>query len=114
PDPLRRDRRTARRPARLRRRSLRRRAPAGGARGVNPRRGLLLAAGIAVVVLLALAIAAAVLMQPRQLARIALGSLGNALGLELAFEGDARYRLRGTPLLEVRDVVVREPGAREP
>lgn len=81
---------------------------------MNPRRGLLLAAGIAVVVLLALAIAAAVLMQPRQLARIALGSLGNALGLELAFEGDARYRLRGTPLLEVRDVVVREPGAREP
>src|SRR5690554_3905672 len=53
-------------------------------------------------------------MQPRQLARIALGSVGGALGLEIAFEGDARYRLRGTPLLEVRDVAMRQPGAAEP
>ncbi|GHD67539.1 hypothetical protein GCM10007164_07710 [Luteimonas padinae] len=78
------------------------------------RRGLALAAGIAVVVLLLVALAAAILMQPRQLARIALGSVGDALGLDIDFEGEARYRLRGSPLLEVRDVVVRAPGAGAP
>lgn len=78
------------------------------------RRGLALAAGIAVIVLLLVALAAAILMQPRQLARIALGSVGDALGLGIGFEGEARYRLRGTPLLEVRDVVVRAPGAGAP
>ncbi|HEY4530644.1 MAG TPA: hypothetical protein VIG97_10015 [Luteimonas sp.] len=81
---------------------------------MSPRRGLALAAGIAVVVLLVAVLGAVMLMQPRQLARIALGSVGNALGLEIAFEGDARYRLRGTPLLEVRDVTMRQPGASEP
>ena len=81
---------------------------------MTPRRGLALAAGIAVFVLLVALVAAAMLMQPRQLARIALGSVGNALGLEIGFEGDARYRLRGTPLLEVRDVTMRQPGATEP
>ncbi|MBJ6984168.1 hypothetical protein [Luteimonas sp. MC1750] len=78
------------------------------------RRGLALAAGIAVVVLLLVALAAAVLMQPRQLARIALGSVGDALGLDIGFEGEVRYRLRGTPLLEVHDVVARAPGGGEP
>lgn len=81
---------------------------------MRPRRGLALAAGIAVTVLLVAVLGAVVLMQPRQLARIALGSVGGALGLEIAFEGDARYRLRGTPLLEVRDVAMRQPGAAEP
>ena len=54
------------------------------------RRGLALAASIAVVVLLVVALAAAILMQPRQLARIALGSVGDALGLDIDFEGEAR------------------------
>lgn len=78
------------------------------------RRGLALAAGIAVVVLLLVALGAAMLMQPRQLAGIALGSVGDALGLDIDFKGEARYRLRGTPLLEVHDVVARAPGGGEP
>lgn len=78
------------------------------------RRGLALAAGIAVVVLLLVALAAAVILQPRQLARIALGSVGDSLGLDIGFAGEARYRLRGTPLLEVHDVVARAPGGGEP
>lgn len=78
------------------------------------RRGLALAAGIAAVVLLLAALAAAVLMQPQRLARLVLGSAGEGLGLQIDFDGEARYRLRGTPMLEVRDVVVRRPGDGEP
>lgn len=78
------------------------------------RRGLALAAGIAVVLLLLAALAAALLMQPRPLARLVLGSVGQSLGLEISFEGDARYRLRGTPMLEVHDVTLRAPGGGAP
>lgn len=77
---------------------------------MRPRRGRLLAAGALAALLLA-ALAATVLMQPERLARLVLGGIGDGLGLDIGFEGGARYRLRGTPLLEVRDVVVRRPGA---
>ncbi|MGY1457369.1 hypothetical protein ACW5F0_01785 [Luteimonas sp. A534] len=78
------------------------------------RRGLALAAGVAAVVLLLAMLAAAVLMQPQRLARLVLDGVGNGLGLEIDFEGDTRYRLRGTPMLEVHDVVVRDRGDGEP
>ena len=74
------------------------------------RRGLALAAGAVAIVLLLAAIAAAVLMQPQRLARLVLGGVGANLGLKIGFEGEARYRLRGTPMLEVRDVGVRRAG----
>jgi len=77
---------------------------------VRRRRGLLLAAGIFAVLLLLAALAAGLLMQPQRLARLVLGSLGDGLGLEIRFEGDARYRLRGSPMLEVHGVEVRNPG----
>ena len=77
------------------------------------RRGLALAAAIAGIVLLAV-LASVVLMQPQRLARLVLGGVGDGIGLDLAFEGDARYRLRGTPMLEVRGLVVRRPGDAAP
>lgn len=77
---------------------------------MKPRRGLALAARITAVLLLVLALAAAILMQPDRLARIVLGAVGDAAGLDIAFSGEARYRLRGTPLLEVHDLSVRVPG----
>ncbi|GGK07699.1 hypothetical protein [Luteimonas terricola] len=78
------------------------------------RRGLVLAAGAVAIVLLLAALAAAMLMQPQRLARLVLGSVGDGLRLEIDFEGEARYRLRGTPMLEVHDVVARRPGDDEP
>lgn len=78
------------------------------------RRGLALAAGIAALVLLLVALAAAIVMQPRRLARLVLGGVGDGLGLDISFDGAARYRLRGTPMLEVHDIAVRRPGDGEP
>lgn len=78
------------------------------------RRGLALVAGVAAVIVLLALLAATVLMQPQRLARLVLGSVGEGLGLAIDFEGDARYRLRGTPMLEVHDVMVRRPGDAEP
>lgn len=81
---------------------------------MKPRRGLALAAGIASIALLLLLLAAAVVMQPQRLARLVLGGVGDGLGLDISFEGEARYRLRGTPMLEVHAVAVRRPGEAEP
>ena len=54
------------------------------------------------------------LAQPRNLASTALGLAGDALGLEITVEGEADYRLRGTPQLVVRGLSAREPGAAQP
>lgn len=54
------------------------------------------------------------LLQPQRLAPALLDMAGNALGLEIAASGIGEYRLRGTPQLIVRGVVVREPGAATP
>lgn len=49
--------------------------------------------------------------RPPQFARLVTGALGRSLGLEISASGTSGYRLRGTPVLVLRDVVVREPGA---
>ncbi len=54
------------------------------------------------------------LLQPHRLAPALLDMAGNALGLEITASGVGEYRLRGTPQLIVRGVVVREPGAATP
>lgn len=81
---------------------------------MNPRRGRTLAVRAAAGLLLLLALAAVFVMQPGRLARLVLGTVGDGLGLEIGFSGDARYRLRGTPLLEVHELSVRAPGDPEP
>ncbi len=69
-----------------------------------------------VVLGLALALAAALFWasRPAQVSALALSQAGRALGLEIRASGASAYRLRGVPMLEVRDVSVREPGAAQP
>ncbi|MDN5780966.1 MAG: hypothetical protein L0H23_02915, partial [Luteimonas sp.] len=81
-------------------------------RTMRKRTTLLLAS--AIVLLLALALAVQLLLQPRRVAGFVLDTLGKSLGLEITATGTSEYRLRGTPLLVVRDVAVREPGAKAP
>lgn len=72
----------------------------------------LLVAGIALLLLLATAVH--LLLQPQRVAGFVLGALGDALGLEITATGSSEYHLRGTPVLVVHDVVAREPGAATP
>ncbi|GAB3388042.1 AsmA family protein [Lysobacter fragariae] len=51
------------------------------------------------------------LSQPQRVAAIVMNQAGSALGLEITARGQAEYRLRGTPMLVLRDVSAREPGA---
>jgi len=82
---------------------------APGAR--RPRRLAWLVASLVVLALIALAVA--FLSRPPRATRLLLGAVGNVLGLQItAASGD--YRLRGTPMLDVRSVVAREPGAAQP
>jgi hypothetical protein len=53
------------------------------------------------------------LSRPRSVAAIVTRQVGSALGLEVHAEGIAEYRLRGTPMLVLREVRVREPGAKD-
>src|SRR5690606_4515926 len=64
--------------------------------------------------LLLLALALHLLLQPQRVAGFVLNALGDALGLEITAAGSSEYNLRGTPVLVVRDVVAREPGAATP
>lgn len=76
------------------------------------RPALLLGAGVVALLLLALLLR--LLLQPERVTGFVLDSLGDALGLEISASGSSEYRLRGTPMLVVRDVVAREPGAATP
>ncbi|QCW27146.1 hypothetical protein FE772_17390 [Lysobacter enzymogenes] len=49
--------------------------------------------------------------RPSQVGWIVLSQAGRALGLEISAGGASEYRLRGTPMLEVRDLVARVPAA---
>lgn len=51
--------------------------------------------------------------RPNRVASLLLGRVGAALGLEIS-AGVAEYHVRGTPMLMLRDVVAREPGATIP
>jgi hypothetical protein len=64
--------------------------------------------------LLLLAVALHLLLQPQRVTGFVLNALGDALDLEITATGSSEYHLRGTPVLVVRDVVAREPGAATP
>ncbi|KRB02299.1 hypothetical protein [Lysobacter sp. Root690] len=74
------------------------------------RRKLLIVAALLLLALIALRWVS----RPSQVSWIVLGQAGKALGLEITASGASEYRLRGTPMLEVRDLVAREPGAATP
>ena len=79
-----------------------------------PRRRWARTAGAIAVLLLLLALALRVALQPEHVTGLVLGQLGKALGLEITANGPGEYRLVGSPVLVVRDVVAREPGAKTP
>lgn len=68
---------------------------------------------IAVLVLLGL-FALRWFAQPDRVAAMLLSQAGNALGLEITASGASEYRLLGTPMIAVRDVVAKQPGAPAP
>ena len=63
---------------------------------------------------IALLIAGRWLSRPQSVAAIVTSRLGASLGLEIKAAGTAQYQLRGTPMLVLRDVTVREPKAAKP
>lgn len=77
------------------------------------RRRARIALGVALA-LLALGLALRFALQPQRATGLLLARAGTSLGLEIAAAGRAEYRLRGTPQLVLREVVVREPGAATP
>lgn len=76
------------------------------------RRRIALAALIIALALFALALHW--VSRPDRVAGLILAQAGNALGLEITAGGASEYRLRGTPMLSIRDVVARLPGASVP
>ncbi|MDI9240696.1 hypothetical protein QLQ15_17470 [Lysobacter sp. LF1] len=52
--------------------------------------------------------------RPDRVAGLILSQVGKALGLEITASGASEYRLRGVPMLTIRDVVARQPGAATP
>ncbi|MDQ3617419.1 MAG: hypothetical protein M3374_01610 [Pseudomonadota bacterium] len=64
--------------------------------------------------LLVLALSLRWVSQPSQVAGLILDQVGDALGLEITAGGASEYRLRGTPMIVLRDVIARQPGANTP
>lgn len=86
-------------------------APRAGASKDRRARRVLLSGAIAVGVALLLWLALHALLQPQRASRFLLERIGSSLGLDIRATGVAEYRLRGTPMLVLRDLSVREPGA---
>jgi hypothetical protein len=63
-------------------------------------------------VAIALLVALLWLSRPQKVAAIITARVGAALGLEISAGGTSEYRLRGSPMLVLRDVTVREPGVK--
>lgn len=76
---------------------------------MSRRRAIALGAIAALFLLLALSLRW--VAQPERVAGLVLGELGQALGLEITSSGSSQYRLRGRPMLLVRDLDVRQAGA---
>lgn len=51
--------------------------------------------------------------RPSRVSALVMSQLGSALGLEISATGASEYRLRGGPRLVLRDVVARQPGAKD-
>jgi hypothetical protein len=86
-------------------------APRAGASQDRRARRMLVFGAVAVGVVLLSWLALHALLQPQRASRFLLDRIGSSLGLEIHATGVAEYRLRGTPMLLLRDLSVREPGA---
>lgn len=78
----------------------------------TPRRRWLRRIVVLVCVLLGLSVLVRWLLQPEQLVPLILDRSGKALGLDISADRSAEVRLRGEPQLVVRNLIVREPGAK--
>ncbi len=78
--------------------------------GIRGRTWLIAIAILVVIALLALRW----LAQPDRVAGMLLSRAGAALGLEITASGASEYRLLGTPMIAVRDVVAKQPGVSAP
>ncbi|KIQ97185.1 hypothetical protein TI01_1382 [Lysobacter sp. A03] len=61
--------------------------------------------------LLALASSIGWISRPARLSGLVLDQVGTSLGLQITASGTSEYRLRGTPMLTVRGLDVRQPGS---
>ncbi len=86
-------------------------APRAGASRDRRARRMLVFGAVAVGVALLSWLALHALLQPQRASRFLLERIGGSLGLEIHATGVAEYRLRGTPMLLLRDLSVRESGA---
>lgn len=68
----------------------------------------------AITLLAALAMAIGWVSRPARLTALILDRVGSALDLQITATGPSEYRLRGTPMLTVRGLDVRQPGADTP
>ena len=75
------------------------------------RRGGRIVAIIVLVLLLALASSIGWISRPARLSGLVLDQVGTSLGLQITASGTSEYRLRGTPMLTVRGLDVRQPGS---
>jgi len=69
---------------------------------------------VLVIALALLAFALHWVSRPDRVARLILAQAGRALNLEITSSGASEYRLRGTPMLTIREVVARKPGEATP
>jgi hypothetical protein len=69
---------------------------------------------VLVILAILLALSARWIAQPDRIAAMILSRTGTALGLEITASGASEYRLLGTPMLAVRDVVAKQLGAATP
>lgn len=69
---------------------------------------------VVIVVLAALASAIGWVSRPARLTALVLDRVGSALDLQITATGTGEYRLRGVPMLTVRGLDVRQPGADTP
>lgn len=78
---------------------------------MNRKRALLV---VLAVLLILLATSLYWVSRPSRVGTLLLDRVGATLGLEIKASGITEYRLRGTPMLLLRDVIAREPGAARP
>ena len=67
--------------------------------------------GAIVALILILALSVRWVGQPERVTALVLDRLGDSIGLEITAGGSSEYRLRGNPMLVLRDLDVRQPGA---
>jgi len=86
----------------------------GNAPNTQRQRKFAWVASVIALVLLLAVVSLRLALPPQRVTQLILDRVGSTFGLEITASGVGEYRLRDTPMLVVRDVVAREPGATTP